>query len=88
MSSVRLPLRQPLKLTPPLGKSITTFANDQELMKYALVTLQQAADPEDIICSDAVTLDRTSLKNSSGKSPRPPPLARSLFLVNHAIATT
>jgi hypothetical protein len=49
-----------------VGKNTTAFATDQELIKYALVTLQQSADPDDIICSDALTLDRTSLKNSSG----------------------
>jgi hypothetical protein len=54
----------PMKIA---GKKSDTFSNDQELVKYALATLQQAVDPDDLICSDAVTLDRTSLKQASGK---------------------
>jgi hypothetical protein len=48
------------------GQKSDAFPNDQELIKYALGTLEQAADPDDLICSDAVTLDRTSLKQASG----------------------
>lgn len=63
---------QPLHSTPSnesrmLGTKTLDFPNDQELIKFGVQTLQQATDPDELICSEAVTLDRSSLKNSPGK---------------------
>lgn len=40
------------------------FTNDQELVRFALSTIQEAEDPDDLICSDALTFSRNSLKNN------------------------
>jgi hypothetical protein len=40
---------------------------------YALKTLQSAADPDELLCSEAQTLTRAHLKQKNGKS---------VFLVN------
>jgi len=39
------------------------FNNDNELIKFALTTLQAAADPEELVCNESTTLERKSLKS-------------------------
>lgn len=55
----------------------TQFTNDQELIKFSLATLQKCADPDELICSDSKTLNRSALKHESGNC----------FLVNPSGAT-
>lgn len=42
--------------------SNASFANDQQLMRFALQTLSASKDPEKLLCSRAVPLSRSNLK--------------------------
>lgn len=47
------------------GKEEHEFKDDAEIMAYAAKVLQQETDTESLICSDATTIDRKSLKTAS-----------------------
>ena len=51
-----------------VGDEKLKFSNDQELIKFALTTLQGAPDPDELVCNESTTLERKSLKFQDGKS--------------------
>lgn len=47
---------------------LNKFENDKAIVAFALKTIQEADDPDDLICSTSPTLCRASLKSLDSKS--------------------
>jgi len=50
-----------------LGGDTLKFENDKALFAFALSKLSQVHDPDELICSQAVTLNRAQLKSQKSK---------------------